>query len=145
MNSRIDTSMNKGVSKALRFFLLVLVVLYLALSIPYIIVSGTVTAGIGIIPVVVSGVLSLSELGVLDWILPKQHHEYNIVLGDVGQRPGYKMSQPWRLCVDTALVLSFVLVVTFIILEMTLLPHYYLSVAAAFLGSYTSMPLLLGM
>jgi hypothetical protein len=146
MNSKIDAAMTKGVSKALRIFLLLLVVVYFALSIAYVVISHTFVAGIGIIPITVSGVLSLSELGILDRVLPKTHHEYNIVLGDdMGQRSGYKLRAPWRLCLDITLVISFLLIVIFMIVEMTVLPYYYFSVAAAFLGSYCSMPLLLGM
>jgi len=144
MNSKIDAAMTKGVSKALRIFLLLLVVVYFALSIAYVVVSHTFVAGIGIIPITISGVLSLSELGVLDRVLPKTNHEYNIVLGDgVGQKSAYKLRTPWRLCLDIILVISFLLIVITMIIEMTVLPYYF-SVAAAFLGSYCTMPLLLG-
>jgi len=89
-------------------------------------------------------VLSLSELGVLDRVLPKRHQEYNIVLGDgVGQKSGYKFRPPWRLCLDITLVISFLLIVISMMIEMTVLPYYF-SVAAAFLGSYCTMPLFLG-
>jgi hypothetical protein len=146
MNSKIDAAMTKAVSKALRLFLLLLVVVYFALSIAYVVISHTFVAGIGIIPITISGVLSLSELGILDRVLPKTHHEYNIVLGDdIGQKSGYKLRTPWRLCLDITLVISFLLIVIFMIVEMTVLPYYYFSVAAAFLGSYCSTPLLLGM
>jgi len=145
MNSRVDDVVPKGVPKALRMFLLVLLVVYFALSIAYVVVSATVVAGIGIIPFTISGVLSLSELGILDRALPKRHPEYNIVLGDdTGRMPGYKLRTPWRVLLDIILAISLLLILIFMIVEMTTLPYYWFSAAVAFLGSYCSMPLILG-
>jgi len=146
MLSRFEVPMAKGVAKALRILLLILVFLYYVLSIAYVVVSNTFVAGIGIIPMTVSGVLSLSELGVLDRLLPKRGQEYNIVLGDgIGRKPGYRLRTTCRLLFDIALIISFLLIVIFIIIELIVLPYYYFNTAVAFLGSYCTMPLILGL
>jgi hypothetical protein len=146
MNSQAHASTTKGSTKTLRIFLFLLVVLYYILSILYVVVSRTFVAGIGIIPMTISGLLSLSELGILDRILPKKQQEYNIVLGDhISPKSGYKLRPTYRLLVDLALIISLLLILIFMIVEMAVRPSYYFNAAAAFLGSYCTMPLLLGM
>jgi hypothetical protein len=146
MHSRIETPTAKGVAKTLRIFLLILVFLYYVFSIIYVVISHTFVAGIGIIPMTVSAVLSLSELGVLDRLLPKKEQEYNIVLGDgIGQKSGYRLRTTCRLLFDIALVISFLLIVIFMIIELIVLPYCYFNTAGAFLGSYCTMPLILGL
>jgi hypothetical protein len=144
MTSKTDAA--KGVPKVLRILHIPLFAVYFALSIAYVVVSHTVVAGVGIIPFTISAVLSLSELGILDRVLPKRHDEYNILLGDdTGRKQRYKLPTPWRACLDIILAICLLLILIFMIIEMTRLPYYWFGVASAFLGSYCTMPLLLAM
>jgi len=146
MDPTLEAPVKNGVSKTLRVILLLLVVPYYVLSILYVLASNTFVAGIGIIPITITGLLSLSELGILNRLLPKTQHEYNIVLGNsTTRRPGYKLSIPWRLLLDITLAIFFLLIFIFIILEMGTMGYYRISVEIAFLGAYCTMPLVLGM